>query len=292
MSPKARVWCPTGPRPRDGPGAHRSALVPGQRRRNTGVRTVPPPAVGGDVEGPHRLWQDALCRTHGVAAAAASDHHLLPRRPDGQRPRRPLPGAPRRNRLAGRAAHARCARRRDLLPGRGSRSPAGHDRRVAPPQRPPAHPADRQDRRDRAGRAGLPARGVLQPGLPAHDEGPQAQLAPALRGPGLRVSRRRDRSADRHARRWHRHRPGARPGGAGQPAARPARPRVDRGAQHPASDRCGTAAGRWCGGAHRLLYRHRGAAVRRAGAGGRHARPGGRHLRVGVDGEWPKPKTS
>ena len=56
-------------------------------------------------------------------------------------------------RLAGRAADARRARGRALLPRRSRRGAAGHRRRPAPADRPSARAADRQDRRDSRGRA-------------------------------------------------------------------------------------------------------------------------------------------
>jgi hypothetical protein len=71
----------------------------------------------------------------------AADHHLLPRRPDGERPHRPLPDPARRHDLAGRTADPRRARRRALLSGRGGRGAAGHDGGAAFADRSPPLPA-------------------------------------------------------------------------------------------------------------------------------------------------------
>ena len=52
----------------------------------------------------------------------------------------------------------------------------------------PAHPADRQDGRAARGASRVPARRVLQPGLPARPQGPEAEHAPALRRARVRLS--------------------------------------------------------------------------------------------------------
>jgi nitric oxide reductase NorQ protein len=60
-------------------------------------------------QGPHRLRQDALRRTHGGAPGPAADHGELPRRPERRRPGGPPPDRRRRHRLGRRPADPRRA---------------------------------------------------------------------------------------------------------------------------------------------------------------------------------------
>ena len=145
----------------------RGAVLPGDRRRDRGVRDLPRARPSGDAQRADRLRQDPVRRAHGLASAAAARHRRLPRRSVGQRPHGPLPDSRRRHGLARRPADARGAARRHLLPRRDHRGAAGYGRRHPSADRRSPHPAARQDRRDRGGRARLPAGHLLQPGLPA-----------------------------------------------------------------------------------------------------------------------------
>ena len=98
----------------------RNPVLSSHRRRGRRLqrRLRVPPA--GPAQGPDRLRQDALRRVHGAPPArpeAATahrraersrqpDHRRLPRGPDRQRPRRPLPHQGRRDGLDRRPAHA------------------------------------------------------------------------------------------------------------------------------------------------------------------------------------------
>ncbi len=128
-----------------------------------------------------RPWRPEGPIGDGDFDAGAADHHRrLPRRPDGQRPRRPLPARGRDDALDRWAADPRREGRRHLLPGRGRRGAQGHDRPHPPAHRLPAPAADREARPGPRGGRRLPARHLLQPGLPERAQGPQAQHAPAL----------------------------------------------------------------------------------------------------------------
>ena len=94
--------------------------------------------------------------------------------------------------------------RRDLLSRRGCRGAQGHDGRPPRADRPPPHAAGGAARHDDPGAPRLPARGVVQPGLPGHGQGPQAQHAPTFHGDRVRLSD--GRSGDRHHRPRVRHR--------------------------------------------------------------------------------------
>ena len=85
------------------------ALLPAARRRDRGLHRRAPPALADHAQGADRLRQDALRSPHGVAARTPARHGRLPRRPFRQRSHRPLPGARRRDRVAGRPADARRA---------------------------------------------------------------------------------------------------------------------------------------------------------------------------------------
>ena len=115
-------------------------------------------------------------------------HDRLPRRPLGERSHRPLPHSRRRDGLGRRSADDRGATRRDLLSRRSRRGAAGHRRRHPSAHRRPAHPADREDRRAHRGGARLSARDLVQPRLPARDQGSQAEHSAALRDDRLRLS--------------------------------------------------------------------------------------------------------
>ena len=140
-------------------GRARSLLPPHRRRSRRLPRRLrgPPP---GPAQGPDRLRQDALRRAHGAPALprgarqratpldrAAAGHRRLPRGPDGVRPGGALPAHRRRDGVDRRAAHARGAHRRDLLPRRDRRGAQGHHRPHPSAHRPPPHAADREERR-------------------------------------------------------------------------------------------------------------------------------------------------
>src|SRR3546814_9945999 len=60
--------------------------------------------------------------------------------------------------------------RRHLLSGRGSGGAQGHHRAHSPAHGPPAHAAHREARPAHRGPRGIPARHLVQPGLPRSEE--------------------------------------------------------------------------------------------------------------------------
>ena len=100
-----------------------------------------------------------------------------------------------RNRLAGRAAHARGEGRRDLLPGRNRRGAHRLDRGDPFAHRPPAPPDHRKEGPGNRGARGFPAGDFLQPRLPDGVEGPEAFDQAALHRDQFRFPARRTSSA-------------------------------------------------------------------------------------------------
>ena len=164
------------------------------------VHALPRARLAGHAQGADGMRQDAVHRAHGAQAEPPARDHRLSRRPLGQRPHRTLPHSRRGDDLGGRSAHDGGPPRRHLLPRRSRRSAAGHRRRHPSADRRPAHPADREDRRAHRSRVGLSVSDLIQPRLPARDQGSQAEHAAAVRHHRLRLPRPERRGGDHRAR--------------------------------------------------------------------------------------------
>src|SRR4030067_924784 len=79
----------------------------------------------------------------------------------------------------GPTANPRGESRRHLLPGRDSGGAQRHNGADPPPYGPPARPPHREAGPDRGSAGRFPTRHLLQPGLPARPQGPEAEHSPA-----------------------------------------------------------------------------------------------------------------